>query len=58
MLGKGEQMVFGFESKRGHYGVVIRRMDFDSEILRMSVIAKSTVKEGADQYFLYTKGSP
>lgn len=33
-------------------------MDFDSELVRMSVIAKSTVKEGPLEYFLYIKGSP
>lgn len=33
-------------------------MEFDSDLLRMSVIAKSTVKEGARDYFLYIKGSP
>jgi len=57
-LQEGELLVFGFESSRGHYGVVTRRMDFDSELLRMSVITKSSARDAVGDYVLYTKGSP
>lgn len=57
---KDEQLVFGFESRWGHQGVVVRRMDFDSELLRMSVVAKAISKNDSSDagYYLYTKGSP
>lgn len=33
-------------------------MDFDSELLRMSVITKSSARDAVGDYVLYTKGSP
>ena len=62
-------MVLGFDSVRGHHGFVARRMDFDSELFRMSAIAKATyptisvehdgsLETDSENYFVYTKGSP
>ena len=48
-------MLFAFESKRGHNGVVLKRFDFDSQLFRMSTIARGSLD---DDVFIYTKGSP
>lgn len=45
-----------FTSARGHGGETYRRLEFDSELFRMSTVSR-TNKTGED-YFLYTKGSP
>ena len=51
-----ENVLFSFESKRGHRGDVYKRFDFDSQLFRMSTVAKSNVT--GEDYFIYTKGSP
>lgn len=38
-------VIFGFESQRGHQGIVYRRFEFDSDLQRMSVISKSTISK-------------
>lgn len=51
-----EHILFSFDSKRGHRGDVYKRFDFDSQLFRMSTIAKSNVTQ--DDFYIYTKGSP
>ncbi len=50
------EIIFQFDSKRGHQGLVYKRFDFDSQLFRMSTIAKSNVT--GQNYHIYTKGSP
>ena len=50
------EVIFEFGSKRGHHGVVLKRFDFDSQLFRMSTIAKSNIT--GEDCFIYTKGSP
>jgi cation-transporting P-type ATPase 13A2 len=48
-------VIFGFESDRGHNGQVFRRFEFDSDLQRMSVICRNSVTKGCE---VYCKGSP
>ncbi len=50
-----QDSIFSFESDRGHKGTVYRRYEFESELQRMSVVAKSSLTEG---FYVYAKGSP
>ena len=47
--------IFSFESARGHQGTVYRRYEFESELQRMSVIAKSSLTQ---TFHVYADGSP
>ena len=38
-----QDVIFQFDSKRGHQGLAYKRFDFDSQLFRMSTIAKSNV---------------
>lgn len=49
-------MLEEFTSARGHSGEIYRRLEFDSELFRMSTVSR-TNKTGED-FFVYTKGSP
>ena len=48
--------LFTFDSKRGDHGASYRQFDFDSQLFRMSTIAKSTLTN--NEFYIYTKGSP
>lgn len=49
------EVIFGFESERGHNGVIFRRFEFDSDLQRMSAVCRNSITKG---YEVYTKGSP
>ena len=49
------EVIFVFQRKRNHNGFATRRFDFDSQLFRMSTVAKSNLD---DEYYIYTKGSP
>jgi cation-transporting ATPase 13A3/4/5 len=49
------RVIFGFESQRGHSGIVFRRFEFDSDLQRMSVVCKNSRSSGCE---VYAKGSP
>lgn len=48
-------VIFGFESERGHNGVIYRRFEFDSDLQRMSVVCQNSITKGVE---VYVKGSP
>ena len=50
-----EDAIYGFESERGHCGMVYRRFAFESELQRMSVVCKN---QNSDIVRVYAKGSP
>ena len=47
--------IFEFGSEHGHMGGVYRRFEFESELQRMSVVAKTSHTDG---WIVYCKGSP
>lgn len=49
------EVIFGFESQRGHSGVIYRRFEFDADLQRMSVICRNSATNGCE---IYAKGSP
>lgn len=49
------EVIFGFESERGHSGEIYRRFEFDSDLQRMSAICRNSITKGHE---VYTKGSP
>lgn len=49
------EVIFGFESRRGHSGIVYRRFEFDSDLQRMSVVCMNSI---TNKYEVYAKGSP
>ena len=38
------RVIFGFESDRGHSGIIFRRFEFDSDLQRMSVVCKNSIR--------------
>ena len=49
------EVIFAFESERGHSGIIARRFEFDSDLQRMSVICQSSHDK---RWKVYSKGSP
>lgn len=49
------EVIFAFESERGHSGIIVRRFEFDSDLQRMSVVCQSSHD---NKWKVYSKGSP